>query len=197
MGEVTPSEPIFVTSPTNIKVGAFARACQASYLMGRVITHRDDHSVEPSFRFKSALQLHRTVKALLPSLTCEFETNPAKLSTAMALCYSTLLELYDLYACASRWGSHNTVDETVMQGVAIDGAKSIVNEIYQFGEYLRRSLEYDLLAASPLVCDCLHQCAATFIWLWEETAEPQMKENAEFMKMVLGGLRPRWRVAGE
>lgn len=98
-GEMTTSEPLYVSSPTTVRASPFARTCQATHLLGRLIRHLNDQNVEPAFRFSEAGQLHRTFAALASLLPHEFHASPNQLSSAIALVYSGMLRLYDPYAC--------------------------------------------------------------------------------------------------
>ncbi|KKZ66512.1 hypothetical protein EMCG_07756 [[Emmonsia] crescens] len=196
-GEVTTSQPIFITSPTEVKVGPFARTCQASYLMGKVIEHRNDHDLVAPFRHANALQLNRTIRALSSLLPGEFEMAPGRLSTAMALCFSTILELYDPYCCDLTNGGQNTAEETEMQAVTIDGIKTVSQEVVQFGECLRRTLTYGVSAVSPLICDCLYQCSANLTWFADETGDAQLRQSVTQVTGLLRMINERWKVAGD
>ncbi|KIW19214.1 hypothetical protein PV08_03508 [Exophiala spinifera] len=84
-GELTGSEPLYVSSSTNIKAGAFARTCQACHLLGRLLRLLNDQmlsdegvigpgmdvSMGMGMRFAEALQLHRTFRALANLLMTE------------------------------------------------------------------------------------------------------------------------------
>ena len=98
-GEMTTSEPIYVSSPTSVRASPFARTCQATHLLGRLIRHLNDPNVEPVFRFSEAGQLHRTFAALASLLPDEFQASPDQLSSAIALVYGGMLHLYDPYCC--------------------------------------------------------------------------------------------------
>src|SRR5947209_3532664 len=54
---MTTSEPLYVSSPTTVRTSPFARTCQATHLLGRLIRHLNDQNVEPAFRFSEAGQL--------------------------------------------------------------------------------------------------------------------------------------------
>lgn len=104
---MTTSEPLYVSSPTAVHASPFARTCQATHLLGRLIRHLNDRNVEPAFRFSEAGQLHRTLTALASLLSDEFQASPDQLSSAIALIYGGMLHLYDPYACTEsnhgRW----------------------------------------------------------------------------------------------
>jgi len=94
-GEPTTSEPLYVSSPTLVKAGPFARTCQACNLMGRLLHFLNDPALEGATRFDEAMQIHRTLIAFAKLLPDEVNRDPARCGTAMALCYGALLHLYD------------------------------------------------------------------------------------------------------
>lgn len=196
-GEIAASQPIFVTSPTSVKAGAYARTCQASHLLGRVIGNRDDRDIESTFRFTSAMQIHATLDALSNVLAEEFKISPGRISTAFALLFTARLSLYDPYACTGTNHGDNTVEETQMQEIAISGLKETAQDIVQFSQYLGSHLGFDISSASPLICDCLYQAAANFAWLRLENGDPQADIAFRVLVDFLNLLNTRWRVAGE
>jgi hypothetical protein len=197
-GEMTPSEPIFVSSATSIRAGPFGRSCQAAHLLGRVIRHRNDGYSEesPTFRFAEAAQLHRTVVALASLLPTEFESSPDGLITPLAICYSTQLDLYDPYSCTESNRGEHTVEETEMQGIAIAGLKQIAEDVYRFAQHLKRAMTYNLAAVSPLVSDCLYQAAANYAWLVRESGSPEMVASLNSISDALKMLDRRWKIGG-
>ncbi|KKY18851.1 putative fungal specific transcription factor domain protein [Phaeomoniella chlamydospora] len=196
-GEMVTSEPIFVSSATSVKAGPFARTCQAAHLVGRVVVHKNDRSLDSPFRFSEAVQLHRTIIALASLLPSEFETAPERLSTAMALCYSAMLALYDPYSCTESNEGEHTVEETEMQGIAISGLQATADEVLRFAQHLKRTMTYDLAAISPLIADSLYGAASTYAWLASERGTPEMVASYNNLVEALRLLDMRWKVAGE
>ncbi|KAL1854557.1 hypothetical protein Plec18170_004647 [Paecilomyces lecythidis] len=195
--EITPSQPIFVSSSTSVKAGAYARICQAAHLLGQVISHRDDRDVESTFRFTSAMQIHATSDALSKVLADEFKHSPGKLSTALALLYTARLSLYDPYACTGTNHGDNTVEETQMQEIAINGLKENAQDIVHLSQSLRSHLGFDISSVSPLICDCVYQAAANFAWLRRENGDPQADIAFRILVDFLELVNTRWKVAGE
>ena len=195
--EMTTSEPIFVSSTTAVKVTPFARTCQVAHLTGRVIRHRNDKNIDVRFRFSEALQLYRTISALASYLPAEFESDPERMTTSVALCYSTLLALCDPYSCTDSNHGLNTVEETEMQGIAISGLQSISNDVYQLSLHLRPFTDSNLDGASPLITDCIYQAAATKLWLFYESGAPEAADSLRTLREMLETINGRWKIAGE
>ena len=191
-GEMTTSEPLYVSSPTSATASPFARTCQATHLVGRLIRHLNDHAVEPAFRFSEALQLHRTLTAL----SFVLDGSPQKLCTATAMTFSSMMHLYDPYACTeTEHGS--TVQGTEMQGIAIAGLRGTAEEVVHFAHNLQACMSYSLASVSPLVADAVYMAAATFAWLEYERGTPEMSASLRTLTDTLQMLSSRWRVAGE
>jgi hypothetical protein len=195
-GEITTSEPVFVSSPTSVRAGAFARTCQAAHLLGRVVKHQSDRTLQAPTRFLEAAQLHRTMSALSSLMTSEFQASPDRMSTATALCYGTLLSLYDQYACTESNRGEHTVEETDMQAMAIAGLNSISEAGLRFSHQVQMSMAQNLAATSPLIADCLYQTAASYAWLVRETGSPEVFAALQSVSSTLKTMSARWQVAG-
>jgi len=65
------TSPATLATPSDIRVGPFARECQISHLVGRVLSHVVNPISEPTFHHEEALQLERTLQALIPLLVEE------------------------------------------------------------------------------------------------------------------------------
>jgi len=157
----------------------------------------NDHVNGDSMCFTDALQLHRTLTAFTKLLPDEVGLATIQYSVPMALCYSALLHLYDPFCCADINRGANTVEETEMQSIAIEGVKSVAADVLQFSQVLRHSMTLNPAAASPLVGDALYMAATTFAWLTHETGSAEMAASYTYLKDSLQVLNGRWAVAGE
>ncbi|KIW40475.1 hypothetical protein, variant [Exophiala oligosperma] len=196
-GEITGSEPLYVSSPTNIKAGAFARTCQACHLVGRLIRLLNDKMLEGPMRFTEAIQLHRTFQALANLLTEDTGRQPWQYGTSLALCFGGLLHLYDPFACTETNHGTGTVEETEMQTVAIGGLRSVAADILQFSHLLQTSMKENPASISPLIGDCLYIAAATYAWLVYETGTRETAEAYRQLRKVLEIMGTRWAVGGQ
>lgn len=79
------SNDLTLSTPSDIRVGPFARECQISHLMGRVLRHVLDPSDDASFQKEEALQIERTLNAFLP-LLMEQELSFGLFCAALGLC---------------------------------------------------------------------------------------------------------------
>lgn len=78
--------PITVSSPSAI-MGRFARVALATHLLGRVLRHRRDNSVDASFKREEAKQLDRALHALLQFNEHYRESNRTIACCQTAICY--------------------------------------------------------------------------------------------------------------
>jgi len=195
--EMAGSEPLYVGSPTSIKAGPFARACQAAHLVGKVVALLNDLLQEAEGRFTRALQIHRTLTAFIRVLQQESTSSPEAYATPMALAYSALIALCDPFCCTeSNRGAH-TVEEAELQTVCITGIKTVADEIADFALQLRPSMNLRPAAISPLIGHCLYMATITFAWRVYEGEEPVPIDAYRLLRSGLSALNGRWAVGGE
>ncbi|KAH6976677.1 hypothetical protein EDB80DRAFT_302091 [Ilyonectria destructans] len=191
-GELTMVEPLAISTSTTAQASPFARTCQAAHLLSRVLRHKGDTDTDNEFRHEEAIQLHLTVQALYSTILHESEglitrmsdlTGHTSLYTAMALCLSALLSLYDKYSCIENADVNQlrSLNFREMHKIAIAGVKEASNSVHKFSEGIRAAADLGgMLKTSPLVCDCLYQAVATYLWRMQETG------SSEFVPRVMG-----------
>ena len=196
-GELTTTEPLYVSTPTSVKAGAFARTAQATHLLGRMIRLRNEQQDDSPMKFTEAQQIHRTITALTKLLIAEVETDPLRFGTAAALCFAALLHLCDLYACTESNQGEHTVGEIEMQTVAIAGLKQTSADALRLSQLLRMAMATNPLATSPLTADCLYQAATQYAWLVYEVGNDEYIVAYRGLAQVLSLMSSRWAVASE
>lgn len=196
-GQLTTTEPLYVSTPTSVKAGNFARTAQTTHLLGRLVRLLNDQSDDLVMRFTEAAQIHRTITALTNLLVDEVENEPLKFGTPAALCYTALLHLCDGFACTESNRGQHTVEETEMQGIAIAGLRKTSADALRLSQLLKLTMSTNLSATSPLTADCLYQAAAQYAWLVHETGEKEMVSSYHALGEVLVLMNRRWSVAGE
>lgn len=194
---MTSVEPLYVSSPTAVRAGAYARTCQATHLMGRLVRIVSDRSPDSSLRFSEANQLHRTLLALGNLLPIEIQQSPAHYATPLALCYGAIIHICDCFCCTETNPGDHTVEETEMQAVAIAGMKETAADILLLAEVLRTLMHKNISAVSPLTADAIYMSAATYAWLAHESGSPEDLSNYNALREVLHQMNARWAVAGE
>ena len=164
-GQMSVAAPLALSATPSVKAAPFARTCQASHLLGKVVRHINDKALPKDYRFQEALQLSRTLRALAGALPSEADNNDIEngpqLCTGMAICYSALLTLYDAYSCSERIVQDATEEQLQMQNESIEGLSEITGRALHLARRVRSFVErsgYGRL--SPLVIDSFYQAAA-------------------------------------
>ncbi|KAI1608415.1 hypothetical protein EDD36DRAFT_98280 [Exophiala viscosa] len=196
-GEMTTSEPIYVSSSTKVKAGPFARTAQACHLLGRLIRLLNDNMSDSPMRFTEAIQLHRTFQALTNLLPADLQRSPMQYGTSLALCYGGLLHLYDPFACSETNHGTNSVEETEMMTISIAGMKQAAIGILQFSQLLHVEMTNNPAAISPLIGDCIYMAAATYGWLVHETGSRESADAYHALRRVLETMNNRWALGGQ
>ncbi|MBA7495506.1 hypothetical protein ES702_06093 [subsurface metagenome] len=191
------SEPLYVTSPTSVKAGPFTRACQAAYLIGKVINALNELSAETETRFTSALQIYRILCPFVKVVKEEFARSPDQFATAMALAHSAMLSLSDPFICTIMDNGAHTPEEFELQTLFIEGLMVSSNDIVAFAADLRSSMTQRPAAIPILVGNCLYLGAANCAWRVYEGERGDMVESYQNLREVLGILDGRWAVGGE
>ncbi|KAI9841086.1 MAG: hypothetical protein M1837_000990 [Sclerophora amabilis] len=195
-GRMGVNEPLFVSSATDVPAAPFARLCQASNLLGRVIRHTTDKIEDVEFHTQEALQLEKTIKALSALLPGELNEGASRLCTPMAFFYSALLTLYENYCCFESLQT-KTPHDLQLQKISINGIEVVSKEVASFNEHLSTSLIYSLETIYPLISDCLYQAAANFSWRFRESGDTPYAELLGSLKVTMSKIDQRWAVAGE
>ncbi|KAK1067217.1 hypothetical protein LTR12_015233 [Friedmanniomyces endolithicus] len=90
----------------DVRVGQLARECQASQLAGKVIRHVFDPTPDAAFQEQEALQLERTLMALMPLLV-EEELQFGNYCSAFGICTNVLFVLHDSMGRNGTGGSND------------------------------------------------------------------------------------------
>jgi hypothetical protein len=81
------SEPLFISSSTNITAAPFAGLGQASHLLDHVPIHVNDSGCAPNVRLEEAGQLNPAILALCSFLQPEISSEATKIYIPMGVCY--------------------------------------------------------------------------------------------------------------
>ncbi|OGM47969.1 hypothetical protein ABOM_002681 [Aspergillus bombycis] len=198
-GEITVVEPLAVRANTTIQVCPFTRTCQAAHVLSRVLGHLNDCNSDVEFRYEEAMQLHRTAQALSHTLSTELEewiekaydpTAHLPLFSAIGICYSALLLLYDRYCCSGISGVAGNVE---VQQMALSSINEVSRAVFHFAKGIRAAMDLGgSLRMSPLVLDCLYQATANFMWQSRETGNSDVLQMANEIQSILEVLGTRW-----
>jgi hypothetical protein len=194
------SPPFTTSSAISEQVDPFARLCQASHYLGKVLRHHLDLSTPETQLFLDASEIYLEISALARRITQEAESSSNYLVHAapMAICFSALCTLCDTYAC-HRPNQSNSREEATMQVQAIEGLKSVSASVKEFAEQIisRTSHSLDVDKISPFIMDALYAAAANYAWLVRESGAEDCQIALESIRHCLRRLGGRWRCAAE
>lgn len=120
--------------------------------------------------------------------------------TAMGICYSAQIALYDAYMCADADGMQGVgiPEQFEMQQVAISGIKGTFVRIHQLASMIYSSVQAgDISRLSPLITDCLYQAALLIQAYIYETQNNEYAQKMTDIMETLKLLKVRWNVSGE
>ncbi|KAF2195138.1 hypothetical protein K469DRAFT_722435 [Zopfia rhizophila CBS 207.26] len=207
-GEPALIQSLAVSASTSIPASPFTRTCQAAHLLSRIVRHINDmHDDAPAY-YREAKQFHHIISAFDNALSHELDSISStadpilqiKLFTAIALCFSAKIALYDHYTCAEvdATGGIGTPEQLGMQQVALENIKTTCIAVHTFAQkILLFSLGNDTTFLSPLLCNCLYQAAMSYTWYIRETGQTDLHAHLREIVDALRLIGARWGVANE
>jgi len=201
-GEMTSSPGLNGSASLTDLTFPFARLCQASVLLGRVIRHHLAKKIPELDRFRQASDLYFEISTLARNVGQEASSseNYLNLIAPLAICFTALCTLCDPYACADNSTIRtNSVEEATMQVQAIEGLKSVSQSIKEFSEQIiaRTHHSLDIDRVSPFIMDALYSGGANFAWVVRESGDESSQIALESIRHCLMRLGGRWRSALE
>ncbi|KAJ5522778.1 hypothetical protein N7513_013351 [Penicillium frequentans] len=199
-GEMMCPERVLLSSNSDTPVSSFARLAQASNLLGRVVKHCNDTSLEIEYVLDNFERLTQTIIAFLQLITTNQDLSSNPFSTAAAICFSALFKL----------ASHHACDMHIEQGLDIAVAsrvreimqrsvqmlKDTSNQVILFVRDTRQSLTSETMElVSPLVLNCIYSSTANLSWMGIENGAPQYAVGKAVCEEMLQSLGARWKAA--
>lgn len=177
----------------------FARLCQASRLLGKVLRHHGQRDVQATERFQEASDLYLELSDLARILVHQAAMPQEYLgfSTPMSVCFSALCALCDPYACQGGGDQPTTPEEGKMQTQAVDGLKTVSSSIKEFSDHLvsQTSNNLDIERVSPFVMETLYTAGANFAWDVRETGNESSQESLDSIRQNLGRFSGKWKAS--
>lgn len=187
--------PPSVSSPLSDPLCPFARLCQASRLLGKVVRHHGQRDVQEMERFKQASDLYLELSDLARILTHQAAMPQEYLSfsTPMSVCFSALCALCDPYACHGE--QPTTPEQSKMQTQAVDGLNTVSSSIKEFSDHLisQTTNNLDIERVSPFVLETLYTAGANFAWDVRETGNESSQESLDSIRQNLGRFGGKWK----
>lgn len=194
---------MYISGFTSLDIGPFARVCQASHILGRVLNHRNTAQTATNKQalLTEALQLNATLTALDKHLARGMDDGQqSDLTTVdLALCTSVRITLYQMYGCNQPGAvSERLEDESHLQSASIEGITQIIAvRSREIASYVLAESATNLAATSPLVLKCLYETASECQWLMREGSIIEgVEETSRLAVEALTVLGKRWAVAG-
>ncbi|RAO70459.1 uncharacterized protein BHQ10_006471 [Talaromyces amestolkiae] len=179
-----------LSTPAAFKVGQFARECQVSHLVGRVVRHVFNPISDANFHEYEAAQLERTLMSLVPLLT-EEELKFRNYCGALAMCISSLFTLYTSPILRSK---NRDFDESRTLP-AIDALSTRVAELSEHLLAIAQD-ETNKMTLSPYLPYVLYQTVVVQNRLWKQKNDVTYKQRAETIATILKCFSKRWHVTG-
>ncbi|KAE9368102.1 hypothetical protein N431DRAFT_494935 [Stipitochalara longipes BDJ] len=86
-GVITYNDEFTVFSPANIRIGMFARFCQATNLLSQVLRHVSEGTANETFDIQEAVQIDRTIRSLITLTNYEGQLRATAVCLQTAVCY--------------------------------------------------------------------------------------------------------------
>lgn len=203
-GEPTLIQSLAVSSSTDIVASPFTRASQAAHLLSRILRLIGEKYDDCQIYYEEATQLHFIISSFGAALTQEFEqcedsTSRLRLLTAVGICFSAKLALYDHYSCAEVDinGGIGTVAQISMQNRALKEIKNSIFDVHSLAQTLVFMMTggTEVRSISPLVCNCLYAAGMYYYWYIRETMQTELKAQFAVILEALRGMGTVWGIA--
>lgn len=189
-----------VDTPVDEAMDPFPRLCQASVMLGKVLSHHQEKIPSETATFGLASQLYLDISTLTRKVSEEAASSKDYIDviTPLALTFSSLSCLCERYSCSSSC-SAATAEASAMQAQAIDGLKTVSDSIFDFAEKLSAAapLPQDLDKISPIIMDALYSAASNYAWWVRESGDQRSQMALDSIRHFLRRLGSRWRNAAE
>ena len=187
----------------------FARTCQATHLLSRVVAHLDSShgtcDIAKDY-YSRSLQLHQILSSFHSALNQDLKTEEPfvfmALSSAMGICFSAIIALYDAHTCADLDDPSGVgiPEQLKMQEVALGGLHDIGASVCEFASRLQvmsLSSHSSKAMLSPFATEGLFAAAKQYLWYIRETGKLEILASVEMLTGALRLLGQRWQVASK
>ncbi|KAJ5651396.1 uncharacterized protein N7484_005119 [Penicillium longicatenatum] len=199
-GEMMCPERVLLSSNSDTPVSPFARLAQASNLLGLVVKHCNDTSMEIEYVLDNFERLTQTLIAFLQLLTTSQDLSSNPFTTAAAICFSALFKLANHHSCDMHIEQDLGIEiatrvREIMQR-SVQMLKDTSNQVVLFVRDARQSLNPQTMElVSPLVLNCIYSSTANLSWMGLENGAPQYAIGKAVCEEMLQSLGARWKVA--
>ncbi|KAH8883744.1 hypothetical protein GQ53DRAFT_424944 [Thozetella sp. PMI_491] len=203
-GEQAPIQSLAVSASADVAASPFARTCQASHLLSLVIRHINTKPTDMREFYEEGIQLHQVLNsfrlALLLELASTDDRQFGPFSSAVGICYSGLIALYDRHSCAEvdDPAGVGIPQQLQLQEIALSGLKELSGQVAEFAIRLNRLTEtYGVMAAGPFVADCFYAMLRLCMAYYRETRKPAVPKLVLALKGGLQATGGHWAAANK
>ena len=180
-------ENIFtLSSSASINMGMLARLSQATYLLGHVLRHTSDKTMDTAFHQEEKTQLTRTIRSLIELSYVEGNIRRMTVCAQTSICYAALILLHD--------PSSTRIDHDHIQY-----AMAILKPVAAGTAFRQSMFLTDVTTsvenASPLLMHWAYQAATIYSRFVRETGIEELGPTENF-KVKLRIMSQRWMAAG-
>ncbi|KAK0761215.1 hypothetical protein N5P37_006162, partial [Trichoderma harzianum] len=177
-----------LNTPADVSIGSFARECQISHVVGRVLRNVYEPVSDEAFQAKEAAQLEATMSTFIPLLQNDTE-DFGKYCISFAICSSAIFTLYGCSADQERYGVRiQNCPATLAEHTALETTR-YCRKLFEDEE----AINYSCL--SPFVPYALYQSAVIQLQLLQRDPNAKYEDNVDFLKQVLRNFGKRWMLA--
>ncbi|KAH8597634.1 hypothetical protein B0O99DRAFT_684943 [Bisporella sp. PMI_857] len=189
-----------VSSDVDNHVGPFARLCEVYFVLGRVFNHHygSNALLSDTQRLEVASQLYQASSTLGKHIFDEALNSNDHLTytTALALNYDTIYALCEPYSFRPTKLDSDSDLLAGMQIQAIDGLKTVSDQVAEFANEINRAVDLDLDGISPIVMHSLYMAAKHHAWLTKDGGDENSQMALQAIRdALLNRLNTRWRSA--
>ena len=195
-----------VASPMEENFSPFPRVCQASILIGKIMSHHHGPPINSeTAKFGLATQLYIDVRNLARKIDEEAASSKDFLAFAspLALSYTALCLLCEVYSCPEKdcnvTKTSLSPEAVEMRLQSIDGLKTVSRSIVEFADKIveATSTPESMDRLSPMILDSLYCAASTYAWVVRESGDEESQKALDRLRSCLKKLGTKWRCAAE
>jgi hypothetical protein len=198
---VSPS--LAVSSSTEIPAPPFARTCQASHLLSRILSHINFKPTDMRQHYTDGILLHQVLEAFHRGISHELQNSGPSafnaLSTANAICYSALIALYDHHSCAEADNPAGVglEEQLRIQEISLTSLQTHVGPaIHDFAQTISELVDREgLQVTNPFLAPCLYSAAVQYKWYIRETNRSDLGGVLSVLMRALTDVGLRWDIA--
>lgn len=191
-GSIPCSGPSTIDSPTQLKMGRFARFAQATHLLGQVIRHASDQTKDSLFYDQETAQLNRTLHALVNLSQSEAEKTDLEFCTQTAVCYCALLIL----ECPPSIESDTVSTEDHFDNYPIIGPQAIATRTAMMSQNFLPGGSIPLIQVSPFILHLLYRGCIILRQISPYTQREDEIRSLAVLEEALDLLSGRWLASG-